>query len=49
VVDGLRANRLAAPFALEIEDDDYFLVAASERGEIRKLRLFRDWLLGEAR
>lgn len=49
VVDGLRAGRLAAPFALKLEDDDYFLVSASERTEIRKIRLFRDWLLGEAR
>lgn len=49
VVDGLEAGQLAAPFALKLDDDDYFLVSASERAEIRKIRLFRDWLLQEAR
>jgi len=49
VVDGLGAGQLEAPFALKLDDDDYYLVSARERAEIRKIRLFRDWLLQQAR
>jgi LysR family glycine cleavage system transcriptional activator len=49
VADALGARQLAAPFALTVEDQPYYLVSAGARAGIRKIRLFRDWLLQEAR
>jgi LysR family transcriptional regulator, glycine cleavage system transcriptional activator len=45
VVDALDAGRLVAPLACRIAEDGYFLVAARDKAESRKVRRFRSWLV----
>ena len=50
VIDGLAASRLAAPLALQLGGEgDFYLVAARDQAERRKIARFRDWLLAECR
>lgn len=50
VADSIAAGRLIKPFELEGADGDgdYHLVSRVRREPPRRIRLFRDWLLGDA-
>jgi LysR family transcriptional regulator, glycine cleavage system transcriptional activator len=45
VVDAVDAGRLVAPLPCRIAEDGYFLVAARDNVESRKVRHFRSWLI----
>jgi LysR family glycine cleavage system transcriptional activator len=48
IEEELRAGRLVVPVARPLPDPGYFLVTPRDRARLRKVRLFRAWLLEEA-